>query len=112
MEECPKGYPSLAAFLDSDENFMLYRRFGYLQSHIILHKQDELRALEEKLDILDQQDDADSETQKYLQSRDLDDKSQRPRKALLETIETKFKEYGKLILSLVMGVTKAVQKYS
>lgn len=77
---------------------MLYRRFGYLQSRIILHKQDELRALEEKLDILDQQDAADSETEKFLQSRDLDDKSKRPRKALLETIEIKFKEYGKPML--------------
>ena len=77
---------------------MLYRRFGYLQSRIILHKQDELRALEEKLDILDQQDAADSETEKFLQSRDLDDKSKRQRKALLETIEIKFKEYGKPML--------------
>jgi hypothetical protein len=112
VEECPKGYPSLAAFLDSDENFMLYWRFGYLQSRLILHKQDELRALEEKLDILDQRDTTDSDTQKYLQSRDLHDKSKRPRKALLDTIEIKSKEYGKLILFSSMDVTKAIPKYS
>lgn len=94
MEECPAGYPRLAAFLDSDENFMLYRRFGYLQSRILLHKQDELRALEEKLDLIDKRDEADPENEKLLRSRDLDDKSNSPRKALLETIETKFKEYG------------------
>jgi hypothetical protein len=98
VESCPKGYPNLAAFLDSDENFMLYRRFGYLQSRLLLHKQDELRALEEKLDLLDKRDDGNPETQRFLRSRDLDDKSGRPRKALLEAIETKFKEYGNLML--------------
>src|SRR5215469_11608832 len=36
---CPEGYPRLAAFLDSDENFMVYRRFGYLQSRLLLEKQ-------------------------------------------------------------------------
>jgi hypothetical protein len=98
VESCPKGYPNLAAFLDSDENFMLYRRFGYLQSRLLLHKQDELRALEEKLDLLDKRDNIDPETQRFLKSRDLDDKRGGPRKALLETIETKFKEYGNLML--------------
>jgi hypothetical protein len=93
--ESPEGYPQTAAFLDSDENFMLYRRFGYLQSRILLHKQDELRVLEERLDRLDREDNKDSETRRYLKSRDLDDKRRGgTRKALLETIETKFKEYG------------------
>lgn len=47
--ECPRGYPRLAAFQDSDECFMLYRRFGYLQSRVLSDKQDELRELEEEL---------------------------------------------------------------
>lgn len=94
MESCPEGYPNLAAFLDSDENFMLYRRFGYLQSRILLHKQDELRALEEQLDRLDRKDAADPKTRRLLQSRDLDDNSNSPRKSLLKTIETAYKEYG------------------
>jgi hypothetical protein len=98
VESCPEGYPQTAAFLDSDENFMLYRRFGYLQSRIILHKQDELRALEERLDRLDQKDDEDEKTKRYLKSRDLDDKRNGPRRELLETIETKFKEYGAFLV--------------
>lgn len=98
MESCPEGYPQTAAFLDSDENFMLYRRFGYLQSRILLRKQDELRALEERLDRLDQKDNEDEKTRRFLKSRDLDDKRNGPRKVLLETIETKFKEYGALII--------------
>jgi hypothetical protein len=99
VESCPEGYPQTGAFLDSDENFMQYRRFGYLQSRILLHKQDELRALEERLDRLDQADDTNENTKRYLKSRDLDDKRNGPRKVLLETIETKFKEYGTFLIS-------------
>ena len=47
------GYPNLAAFADSDESFMVYRRFGYLQSRLLLEKQNDLRRLEEELDRLD-----------------------------------------------------------
>jgi hypothetical protein len=43
----------LAAFLDSDEGFTIYRRFGYLQSRLLLDKQEQLRLLEEKLEHLD-----------------------------------------------------------
>ncbi|KAG9194062.1 hypothetical protein G6011_04097 [Alternaria panax] len=44
-----RGYPNLAAFLDSDDSFALYRRFGYLQSRLLLRKQEELRTLEADL---------------------------------------------------------------
>ena len=33
----------LATFLDSDDCFMVYRRFGFLQSRRLLEKQEELR---------------------------------------------------------------------
>jgi hypothetical protein len=75
--------------LDSDENFMLYRRFGFLQARLLLNKQDQLRALEEQLDEIDRGDD-----EEYLTSRDMDDADERPRSKLLKKIETKFKEYG------------------
>jgi hypothetical protein len=52
--KCPNGYPRLAAILDSDQNFLLYRQFGYLQSRLLLYKQDELSELESKLDDLDE----------------------------------------------------------
>ena len=68
---------------------MLYRRFGFLQSRLLLNKQDQLRALEEQLDDIDKEDD-----EQYLTSRDLDDADERPRTRLLKRIETKFKEYG------------------
>jgi hypothetical protein len=78
--------------LDSDENFMLYRRFGFLQARLLLNKQDQLRALEEQLDEIDNEDD-----EEHLKSRDVDDADETPRTRLLKKIETKFKEYGKFL---------------
>lgn len=92
MECCVRGYSRLAAFLDSDENFMIYRRFGYIQSRLLLEKQDELRMLEDKLDILDRemynQRDGDVTT------RDLPSDIAAPRKELIQRIEEAFCGYG------------------
>jgi hypothetical protein len=49
------GYLYLASFLDSNQGFMLYRRFGYLHLRLLLQKQDKLREMEEALDNLDQE---------------------------------------------------------
>lgn len=91
-QKCPEGYPRLAAFLDSDENFMLYRRFGFLQARLLLHKQDELRLLEQSLDGIDKYDA--SHQPMILKEREKDDKRIGHRKKLLEEIEQKFGEYG------------------
>ncbi|RDW74875.1 hypothetical protein BP6252_06017 [Coleophoma cylindrospora] len=92
FQDCPDGYPTLAAFLDSDENFMLYRRFGFIQSRLLLYKQDQLRVLEEELDTLDKNDD-----DIYLTCRANDDLDERPRTKLLKKIEAKFREYAELL---------------
>jgi len=92
VEGCPEGYPRLAAFLDSDENFMLYRRFGFLQARILLYKQDELRELEEELGDMD---DRDAQTRaRKLKSRERDDADSEDRKILIGKITTAFNEYG------------------
>lgn len=56
VERCEDGYPYLAAFLDSDENFMIYRRFGFIHARLLLQKQDELRLMEKELDDMDMRD--------------------------------------------------------
>lgn len=65
----------MATFLDSDETFMLYRRFGYLHARILLRLQDKLRELEEKLDRYDDADweDEDEHQKLLLQSRRADE---------------------------------------
>jgi hypothetical protein len=92
VENYPRGYPRLAVFLDSDENFMLYRRFGFLQARILLYKQDELRALEGELDDLDRKHEKDKPS--WLLSREKDDALGGKRKQLISQIEEKFKDYG------------------
>jgi hypothetical protein len=71
---------------------MLYRRFGFLQSRILLNKQGQLRDLEALLDRCDQEDAA--RDPKLLIDRERDEMDRRPRVRLLEEIEQRFKEYG------------------
>jgi hypothetical protein len=71
---------------------MIYRRFAYLQSRLILHKQDQLRELEKRLDKEDH-DDALVDPE-LLMCRDKDEIGKRPRVELLAKIEKVFKEYG------------------
>jgi hypothetical protein len=104
VEECPEGYPRLAALLDSDENFMLYRRFGFLQARILLNKQDQLRELEKDLDRLDKLDS--KKDPSVLKSREKDDAVNSRRKKILSEAEDKFKEYG---LSLSISYQRSVQ---
>lgn len=84
-----EGYPNFAAFLDSDESFMIYRRYGYLQSRILLEKQDELRLLEEQLDKLDCSEMHDEPDKLFMRAAQGE-----VRKGLLNQIESKFCEYG------------------
>jgi len=83
------GYPNLATFKNSSDSFAVYRRFGYLQSRLLLEKQDILRVLEKRLD----QYDRDNVMTSY--TRTLSADQLMPRQALLEEIERAFNSYGK-----------------
>lgn len=103
MKEIPDGYPNLATFQSSDEVFAIYRRFGYLQSRLLLEKQDALQVLEKKLDQYDDGDRANNST------RDLPPDEVRPREELLSEIEKAFNSYGQncfgLLTSTEFGLT-------
>ena len=101
VEDYPYGYPRLSSFLDSDDAFKIYRRFGTLRSRVLLCKQDELRRLESDLELLDFQDNANDEGKRCLRSWKRDAKRSAEsgtgtvgRASLLQTIETKLMEYG------------------
>jgi hypothetical protein len=93
VESCPRGYPALAAFLDSDECFSVYRRFGFLQSRLLLDKQDKLRQLEDALDRLDKREQNADPTRPM--TNDLTEEEITPRKKLLAAIEKQYCSYGK-----------------
>ena len=72
VEDIPNGFPRVARFLDSDDSFGLYRRFGTVYSRLLLIKQDEVSRMEMKLEAMDRLDDASNDGKRYLMSHDLD----------------------------------------
>ncbi|KAL9583401.1 MAG: hypothetical protein Q9212_002731 [Teloschistes hypoglaucus] len=62
-----EGFPQLACFLDSDDAFMVYRRFGSVFSRLLLTKQDEIRRMESLLEAMDRTDERNGGSE-FLQS--------------------------------------------
>lgn len=107
MENYPLGYPRQAAFADSDESFMLYRRFGNVHARLLLHLQDEIREMEAQLYNMDLRDNKSEEGQGYLQSRELDEErpvreNQESRSQLLTRMEKKTRQYGRFFARLLL----------
>ncbi|KAL8893018.1 MAG: hypothetical protein Q9215_000022 [Flavoplaca cf. flavocitrina] len=104
VEDCPNGYPKVAGFMDSEDTFGIYRRFGFLYSRVLLSKQDELRRLEANLDAMDHRDAHDTDhTRKCLKSCAKDSARERKanlqtRKELLQTVQSKLYDYGQFLL--------------
>ncbi|KAI4266067.1 MAG: hypothetical protein L6R38_008979, partial [Xanthoria sp. 2 TBL-2021] len=119
VEDFPEGFPRLACFLDSDESFMLFKRFGIVFSRLLLNKQDEIRQMEDELQGMDRMDNTVLANKAYLLSRDEDVKRERSsipacwsqtRPQLLEKLETKILEYSELLLKA--NQVKALEKPS
>ena len=91
VEDYPQGYPRLATFLNSDDSFSIYRGFGYLQSRLILEKQNELEILEEKVDRMDIRDA--EQNNRSLHTRAFHQENI-PRSLLLREAEKRFGEYS------------------
>ena len=93
----------MSCYLDSDEQFMIYRRFGILHARSLLYAQDELRELESRLTMLDKRDDRNEDDRDYLMCRENDDDREpipgrKSRKDLLALIKQKTLEYGQLVI--------------
>ena len=78
------GNHKTAESLDSDEIWMVYRRFSWLHSRALLHEQEEIIHLQRRLDELDGN------------ARERDESiSHESRDWLLKTIKEKLSDYGK-----------------
>ena len=103
VEDHPEGYPQLTAFLNSDDDFLIARKYGFLRTRLLLYRQDELSVLEKGLLKLDNEDK--QNRKRALQSRkydeETDDNSENTRKALMVKIADKLKDYGKLPRSIL-----------
>lgn len=88
------GYKDFAAFVASDEDFFVLRRFDRLHSRVLLALQADIAWLEESLDVLDARLSAKD-------ARDVDNGSvredQHDRKALLSRISQQLRNYDTLL---------------
>ena len=97
MHGDPNGYPTMASFLDSDDNFMMYRRFGYVLSRLLLAKQDRLRRLQEDLEDLDQEQISETGDETLLCKSILGETLDKPREELMREMEKVYLEYCKFL---------------
>jgi hypothetical protein len=78
---------------------MLYRRFGWIQSRLLLDKQDELRLQEKQLSILDAQ--LNKAGERFSITRDLPPEHKEKMTDQMVKMEKTFCEYGKNTLSFL-----------
>lgn len=90
VENHPRGYPRLAAFLDSDIDGRIYRRFGYLRNYLLLNRQDEISALEEEMNALDKQHERDDLYRLYSRRYEEEDPQNMQRKELMSRLNGMF----------------------
>ncbi|KAL3422729.1 hypothetical protein PVAG01_06885 [Phlyctema vagabunda] len=102
LDDFPRGYPFFAAYLDSDVDTVLFRRFGVLHARALLYKQVELTDLEAQLNVLDKEDEGEEgvgDNWRIRYSTHLDDGyGNEKRKELMEKIVRKLEEYDELLL--------------
>ncbi|CAJ2504111.1 Uu.00g115050.m01.CDS01 [Anthostomella pinea] len=77
-----------------DQCGLIFLQFRYLHNRLLLHRQDELRVLEQQLDELDRVADP---SHKCLRSREYDDKHSGQRSVLFDDIEKKSTSYANLV---------------
>ncbi|KAH7178902.1 hypothetical protein DER46DRAFT_592313 [Fusarium sp. MPI-SDFR-AT-0072] len=87
VEDYPRGYPQLAAFLSLDEYFTIVKRFDYLHMRSIVEQQDQLAELETQLNCCDDEEGL----QLNLSSRRQDGNNRR--RDLMNEIHEKLKQY-------------------
>lgn len=101
VEKYPRGYPRLAAYVNTDIDGRLYRRFGQLRNRLLLHYQDDICFLEEELTKIDEEDGRGEPHQSYrIISRryDEEDLASCRRKRVVDQIDEKLKKYDDLLL--------------
>lgn len=98
IDDHPLGYPRLAAFMNSSDNFLMCRRFSFLHSRVLLHRQDELAEMEKTLLAMDDEDVDLDELALGSRRRD-DERTEEPsRSSLINKIDAKLRDYDELAL--------------
>jgi hypothetical protein len=95
VDDHPNGYPRFAAFMNSDENFLMCRKYGFLHNRVLLYRQDELRELEQEMLALDKN--AHKVDEKMLQCRTREERISNERRDLINRIDDKLREYNDIV---------------
>ncbi|KAF2685664.1 hypothetical protein K458DRAFT_416885 [Lentithecium fluviatile CBS 122367] len=95
IDDHPNGYPRLAALLNSDENFLICRKYGLLHNRVLLYRQDELRELE--LELLSMDKAATNTDDTMLKCRTREERASDDRRHLINRIDEKLKEYNDIV---------------
>ena len=119
MDSYPNGFPRLSAYMNSDEDVALFRRFGQSHTRLLNHLQVEITVLEKEILELDKADDADESTRQRLRNTIQNGRDIAQRK-LLKQMQTKLNEYGEGVRKvrnfsktpLINGVDEMLVNYS
>jgi hypothetical protein len=95
VDSHPSGWPQLAAFLNSEDNFAIFRRFGLMHCRELVMLQAEITLLEKQRAELDKQDEASESTGYRLVSIEHQPGWDTEQKDLSEQIRKKLLIYGK-----------------
>ncbi|KAG8530119.1 uncharacterized protein KY384_005601 [Bacidia gigantensis] len=96
LEDYPDGYPRLAAFMTSDINTRVFRRFGWERNRLLLHKQDRIAELSDQLRELDKADEV-ANPERLYSRRDDEEQASCERQRLMHQMSTDLKEYDDLL---------------
>ncbi|KAF8864672.1 hypothetical protein BDZ45DRAFT_737242 [Acephala macrosclerotiorum] len=95
----PKGFPQLADFVSSCDDFSIYRSFRRVHERLILHFMVEITDMEKKLDELDREDANNPKTIRRLaESHDPEGNASTKKKLLKEMVE-KVTEYDEMVFN-------------
>mgnify|MGYP004501185465 CR=1 FL=1 len=86
------GYRGFSAFLASDDDFLIFRRFGALNARLLLYLQDEIVVLEERLRDLEERHAAPGAAD--IHNGSFRQEALPERRALLDLISMKVREYS------------------
>ncbi|KAM3064885.1 hypothetical protein ACMFMF_011644 [Clarireedia jacksonii] len=101
VHDFPEGFPQLAALMNSNDSFALYRRFGRLSDRLLLHLQLKLTRLEKEIDEIDKDDGKHPELRKRNYGYEgFEEDISNPRKtALLSEVLETLEKYGEILTS-------------
>lgn len=96
VDDHPRKFPQLAALMDADTSFLIYREFSYLRNRLLLDREIELAQLER--DLMTQDDEYARTCPGALVTRNLekvcDEPSTQNSRLLMDLIYKKLTEYG------------------